>query len=337
MNIKDVAKRAGVSISTVSRVINRSAYVSPEISAVVERVLAETGYRPNALAKELQRNKTNTIGVMLPRIDLGYFAEMFDGIVTVLNQHGYNVMLANTRDDVVEELRYLDLFTEKRVDGILFFGTGENPAYQPAISRLRAPVVLVGQSGAYLGCSSVSLDSFNAAKAMVSYLIAQGHRRIGCLAVEDHDVSVGIRRKQGYLAALEEAGIAFDPSLLAVGTFEYCSGEVGAQTLMNHPGGAPTAIYTITDRLAVAVVGWLQRHGHRVPDDVSVACVDDPEMLSYCYPSITTMRFDYRATGMQAAQVIVDRIEGQTQEVTDVVMPFTLQVRDSTRAVQQGD
>ena len=197
LNIKDVAKRAGVSISTVSRVINRSAYVSPEISAVVERVLAETGYRPNALAKELQRNKTNTIGVMLPRIDLGYFAEMFDGIVTVLNQHGYNVMLANTRDDVAEELRYFDLFTEKRVDGILFFGTGENPAYQPAISRMRTPVVLVGQSGAYLGCSSVSLDSFNAAKAMVSYLIAQGHRRIGCLAVEDHDLFVQVETQQG--------------------------------------------------------------------------------------------------------------------------------------------
>ena len=183
MNIKDVARMAGVSISTVSRVINRSAYVNPEIAQAVEKVIAETGYRPNSLAKELLRNKTNTVGVMLPRIDLGTFAAMFDGIVHALNERGYGVMLANTRDEFAEELRYMDLFYEKRVDGVLFFGTGENHGYLPAIAKLRAPVVVVGQTGAYLGCSSVFLDSFNAAKAMVGHLIALGHRRIGCLAV----------------------------------------------------------------------------------------------------------------------------------------------------------
>ena len=103
MNIKDIARMAGVSISTISRVINKSAYVSPEITERIERILDETGYRPNALAKELLRKKTNTIGVMLPRIDLGTFAAMFDGIVSTLNDRGYNILLANTRDQVGEE------------------------------------------------------------------------------------------------------------------------------------------------------------------------------------------------------------------------------------------
>ena len=335
MNIKDVARMAGVSISTVSRVINRSAYVNPEIAQAVEKIIAETGYRPNSLAKELLRNKTNTIGVMLPRIDLGTFAAMFDGIVHALNERGYGVMLANTRDEFAEELRYMDLFYEKRVDGVLFFGTGENHGYLPAIAKLRAPVVVVGQSGAYLGCSSVFLDSFNAARAMVSHLIGLGHRRIGCLAVPDHDVNVGIERKRGYLAALAEHGIEPDPALLVVGTFEYISGEAGAKALMNCAGGPPTAIFTVTDRLAVAVAGWLQRNGYHVPDDVSVACVDDPALLSYCYPSITTMSFDYRLTGMRAGQLLIDAIEGaQGGLVTEVVMPYTLQSRDSTRALK---
>jgi len=336
VNIKDVARMAGVSISTVSRVINRSAYVKPEIQQVVEKIIAETGYRPNSLAKELLRNKTNTIGVMLPRIDLGTFAAMFDGIVHVLNERGYGVMLANTRDEFAEELRYIDLFYEKRVDGVLFFGTAENPAYLPAITKLRAPVVVVGQSGRYLGCSSVFLDSFNAAKAMVNELIKLGHRRIGCLAVADHDVNVGIERKRGYLAALAENGIDFDPALLVTGTFEYVSGEAGAKVLMSGASGVPTAIFTVTDRLAVAVAGWLQRNGYRVPDDVSVACVDDPALLSFCYPSITTMRFDYRATGMRAAQLLVDGIEGAQPGIVEVVMPYTLQSRDSTRALKSG-
>ena len=333
MNIKDVAKRAGVSISTVSRVINRSAYVSPEISAVVERVLAETGYRPNSLAKELQRNKTNTIGVMLPRIDLGTFAAMFEGIVTVLNANGYNVLLANTHDQLDEELRYLDFFHEKRVDGVLFFVTGNNPNYAEAISKLRMPVVIVGQSGSDFGCPAVRLDNFEAARAMVNYLISLGHQRIGCLAVPDHDVNVGILRKQGYFAALAEHGIEPDPTLVLTGDFEYPSGERGAAALMAHPGGRPTAIYCITDRLAVAVCGWLQRHGLRVPDDVSVACLDDPGLLSYCYPSITTMSFDYQLTGVHAGQMIIDCIDGKAPEPCEIAMPFTLQVRDSTHSI----
>ena len=227
MNIKDVARLSGVSISTVSRVINRSAYVNPDIRRSVEKVLEETGYRPNALARGLLSHRTHTIGVMLPRIDLSTFAAMIDGIAQVLDDQGYGVMLANTRDDLAEELHYLELFNEKRIDGLLFFGTGENASYADAIAKLRAPVVLVGQSGAYLGCPSVRLDNFNAAKAMVNYLIGLGHRRIGCLAVPDHDVGIGIERKRGYLAALAENGIDFDPALLVVGSFEYASGENG--------------------------------------------------------------------------------------------------------------
>lgn len=333
MNIKDVAKMAGVSISTISRVINKSAYVSPEIKERIEKILSETGYRPNSLAKELLRNKTDTIGVMLPRIDLGTFAAMFEGIVTVLNENGYNVLLANTHDQVDEELRYLDFFHEKRVDGVLFFATGNNPQYAEAIAKLRMPVVIVGQSGGDFGCPSVRLDNFEAARAMVNYLISLGHRRIGCLAVPDHDVNIGILRKEGYFAALAENGIESDQSLVVTGDFEYPSGERGAEVLMAHAGGRPTAIYCITDRLAVSVSGWLQRHGFRVPTDVSVACLDDPGLLSYCYPSITTMSFDYQTTGMHAGQMIIDCIDGKSPEPSEIIMPFTTQVRESTRAL----
>ena len=336
MNIKDVARMSGVSISTVSRVINRSAFVSPEIRQTVEKILAETGYRPNALARGLLSNSTQTIGVMLPRIDLSTFAAMFDGIAQLLSDKGYGVMLANTRDDLAEELRYMDLFNEQRIDGMLFFGTGENAAYADALAKLRAPVMLVGQSGAYLGCPSVRLDNFGAARAMVNYLISLGHRRIACLAVPDHDVGIGIERKRGYLAALADNGIEFDPSMLVVGTFEYASGEEGAKTLMRSPGGPPTAIFTITDRLAVAAAGWLLRNGFPVPGEVSVACIDDPELLSFCYPAITAMCFDYRQAGMRAASMLIESIEGgvagSASNPSEVVMPYALTVRESTRA-----
>ena len=335
MNIKDIARMAGVSISTISRVINKSAYVSPEITERIERILDETGYRPNALAKELLRKKTNTIGVMLPRIDLGTFAAMFDGIVSTLNDRGYNILLANTRDQVGEELRYLKLFHEKRVDGVLYFATGMNPQHVQAISTFHKPVVVVGQSGAYLRCPSVRLDSFEASRAMVKYLISLGHRRIGCLAVPDYDVNVGIERKEGYFAALRECDIPVDPSLVVVGDFEFSSGARGTKALIEHPEGPPTAIYCITDRLAVASCAWLQRNAYRVPDDVSVACVDDPALLSYCYPSITTMSFDYQFTGTRAAQMIIDCIDGQQPDPFEIVVPFVMKVRESTGQLHQ--
>lgn len=331
MNIKDVANMAGVSISTISRVINNSAYVSPDVRKRVEAILEETGYRPNSLAKELLKNKTDTIGVILPRIDLGTFAAIFDGISSTLIENGYNILLANTRDFPDEELRYLKLFEEKRVDGILYFATGLDDRHEQTIAKLRMPVVVVGQSGEKVHCPSIYLDSFNAAKEMVSYLASLGHRRIGCLAVPDHDENVGTMRRKGYLAALESCGIERDPNLVVIGDFEYDSGERGARALMENRGGKPTAIFCITDRLAVSTSGWLIRNGYRVPEDVSVACIDDPTVLSYCHPSVTTMSFDYLDMGQKAARMIIDRIDGHGEQDAAIVMPYTLRVRESTR------
>ena len=330
MNIKDIARLSGVSISTISRVINNSANVSPEVKARIEAVLAETGYRPNALAKELQQKKTNSIGVLLPRIDLGTFAAIFDGITGVLNASGYNMLLANTLDREQEELRYLQLFHEKRVDGVLYFATRITEHHVREVARMRLPVVVVGQSGDLLRCPAVRLDNFEAARTMVGHLISLGHRRIGCIGVPDRDINISTLRKEGYRAALRDAGIAVDESLVVIGDFEYPSGEAGAQRLMAGP--QPTAIFCITDRLAIAASGWLMRHGYRVPDDVSVACVDDPAPLAFCHPSITTVGFDYQETGTIAGRLILDAIEGRHPAVVDTVMPFTLTVRDSTAA-----
>lgn len=330
MNIKEVAAMAGVSISTISRVINNSAFVRPEIKERVEKILEETGYRPNALAKELQQNKTNTIGVILPRIDLGTFAVIFDGISAILKDHGYNILLANTQDKIEDELKYIGLMHEKRVDGILYFATSIRLEHKKALSRLRIPVVIVGQSGEYLERPAIFFDSFKASKAMVSYLISLGHTRIGCIAVSNHDFNVGTQRKQGYFAALEEQQIPIDPDLVVTGDFEFISGERGAQKLIAIKDKRPTAIFCITDRLAVSASGYLVRAGFKVPEDISVACIDDPLLLRFCAPSITAMSFDYTKMGTKAGLMIIDRIKNSCHNKDQITMPFTLVARDST-------
>ena len=274
MNIKDVAKMAGVSISTISRVINNSAYVSPDIRERIEKVLADTGYRPNSLAKELLSHKTNTLGVMLPRIDLGTFSAIFDGISAVVTANGYNIILANTYDRKEEELRYLDLFHAKRVDGILYFATGSTTIIKGDLETEDAggDRRTVEYSSNAQRCESTT----SGPRTMVNHLAALGHRRIGCIAVGDHDENIGKLRREGYRAALEDSGISYDPELVVTGDFEYPSGRREPKT----DGGRrkrPTAIYCITDRLAIGAIAWLTTHGYKVPEDISVACVDDPK------------------------------------------------------------
>ncbi|MFW5801022.1 MAG: LacI family DNA-binding transcriptional regulator [Spirochaeta sp.] len=330
--MKELAQLAGVSSSTISRVINNSAYVSPEIRQRVEKIIEETGFRPNSLAKDLLRNKTDTIGVLLPRIDLPTFASVFEGITDVLNQNGYNILLANTRDKQEDELKYFKLFYEKRVDGVIYFATGITENHVNMVRQMSMPLVVFGHSGEELGCSAVRLENHTAAREMVNYLISLGHRRIGCIAVPDHDVDISTHRKLGYIAALKENGIQFDERLMAIGDFEYPNGETGASRLMNlEPAEErPTAIFCITERLAIAAAGWLQRSGYRVPEDISVACIDDPVVLSYTQPTLTTMGFDYHKAGELAGQMIIDSINGTQMEPREVFIPCRFQQRNST-------
>jgi DNA-binding LacI/PurR family transcriptional regulator len=333
MNIKDIAKMAGVSISTVSRVINGTAYVSPETKERVEEILKDTGYRPNSLAKELQQNKTNTIGVILPRIDLGTFANMFSGVMEVLTANNYNILLSNTGGLASEDIRYLNLLNEKRVDGILFFATGFIKEHQEVISKLRMPVAIVGQSGKFVNRQAIFLDSFAAAKAMVNYLISLGHTRIGCIAVDDYDENIGLQRKQGYIAALKEHNIPIDYDLIVIDDFEYDSGKRGAEALLSNKAKIPTAIFCITDRLAVSASAAVLQAGYKIPDDISIACIDDPPLLSFTYPPLTTMSFDYLEMGRRASKMLIDGIDSGVEEKEQVAMPYTLEVRQSTGGI----
>lgn len=321
---------AGVSISTVSRVINNTSYVSDEVRKRVEKVLEETGYQPNSLARELQTNRTNTVGVILPRIDLSYFAAIYDGLSEILRENGINTLLANTRDLFDEEIRSLKIMHEKRVDGIFYFATAITEEHKKLISKLRMPVMIIGQTGDFLKRPAIYLDSFGGAKAMVSYLISLGHRRIACIAVSDHDKNMGTMRRLGYLAALEEHNIKYDPNLMFQGDFEYKSGARAVDAILAMQEEKPTAIFCVTDRLAIATVGALGQNGIQIPKDISVACLDDPVLMKHISPSITTMSYDYILMGKIAGEKLIEYIKNKNTSFEQIVMPYTLEERAST-------
>lgn len=340
MNIKDIAKLSGVSISTVSRVINNSARVRDEVKKRVERVIEETGYRPNSLAKELLNNKTNTIGVILPRIDLWNYSIIVKAISKHLSENGYNMILGNTNDNIDEELKYFKLFQEKRVDGVLYFATGITKEHIKLINKMPYPIIMVSQKNDKLKIPYIANQNYEAAKAITNFLIDNGHKKIAAITVPDYDKEIGKRRKEGYLDSLKENGIKIEENYIYVGDFEYNSGYYGAKHILENSKEKPTAIFAITDKLAIGAINYLAENGYKIPDDISVVGIDNLQISKFCNPSLTTVGFDYYEVGTKASKNLMKLIDEKKYNFSDRdiekyshLVEFSLKIRKSVNSL----
>jgi LacI family sucrose operon transcriptional repressor len=328
--IRDVAKLAKTSVSTVSRVLNNSGYVKAEVRTRIEAVIAETGYVPSSLAKDLQRQQSSLVGVIIPKINSYTSGEMVAGLSSVLNAQRYSVLLASTDNHPQSELDSLKLFREKRVNGVLLLGTELSEAHRLAMAQMPVPVVVIAQDAARHGISSVLQDERAAAAALTRYLLACGHRRIGLLGVHEFDVQVGIERKQGFIDALREAGIEPEPALMVQGGFDFQSAASGVDHILAQ-GEAPSAILAVTDRLAVGAISRLTERGIAVPAAISVAGMGDIDLAAVFQPRITTVRYDYFQTGARAAALLVEAMQGELTVAQKIIMGYQLKIRDSVR------
>ncbi|MCK8817720.1 LacI family transcriptional regulator [Natroniella sulfidigena] len=335
LTIKEIAKLAGVSKSTVSRVINNSEHVSDEARKKVKEVVEKTGYVPSSIAKDLKNNQTDTIGVILPRINTSTFSEAVEGMSKVLYQNGYNLLLANTRLNKEDELEYLRLLKRKRVSGILFFATEITTQHQEVLEKLNIPVIILGQDVSnLLELPSVIQDDFQAAKDIVNYLIAHGHKRIAYIGVTEDDVAVGQLRKNGYQRALAENNLEVKADYFYQGGFDFStdSGYQGMSRIIADSERLPTAVFAVTDRLAIGAMKCLREQGYRVPDDISVVGIGDTEMSSLITPELTTIRYDQFKTGELASGLLLDLIAGQDVTVKSV-MDYSIIERESVKKI----
>ncbi len=335
MKMEDIARLAGVSKATVSRVINNPEQVSPQLVSRVEQVLKETGYAPNLLARELVTKQTHLIGVVVPQIGIDTFAEMIEGITHVLNQNGYNLLLATSRDQPEEELRYFDVFRKKQVDGIIAFPTLLLERHQTFFARSALPLVLVSQLDPGGTVPSVLYDDFNGTRDMVEYLLALGHRRIAYLGVGQHNKVIDQARREGYLAALSRYGVAPEERLMTQGDFSLQYGYRAMQTVWQSAGEKPTAVFAATDRLALAAIQYLREQGCSVPEDVSVAGLDDMDIAATVHPSLTTVHYDYYNSGVQAAELLLLRMRRPQKRPANVMIGYQRKERGSTCAVKK--
>lgn len=331
--IRDVARRSGVSPMTVSRVVTGSARVKPETRQRVEEAVAALGYVPNHLARGLSRRKTGALALIVPDFADPFFTLILRGAEDVARRAGYRVILCNTDGDVEREDAYLEDMAAHRVDGLLIAPVSDRSRNN--LRRLgpqRAPFVLVDRAIPGIEADVVQGDSVDGARQITAHLIALGHTRIAHVT-ESQEVSTARDRLRGYAAALEEAGIPFDPELVAEARTANISGGSDATRSLLTRTDPPSAIFAVNNLAAVGAIRAIREHGLEIPGDIAVVCFDDIELAAMLCPFLTVMAQPAETFGTLAAQLLLDRIGGRAPERRRrVVLPADLIVRESCGA-----
>lgn len=327
MDINEVARLAGVSRATVSRYFNNG-YVSQEKRDAIARVIKKTGYAPSQHAKTLRTGKTNVVATIIPKINSASVSRMVAGMTPVLNEAGYQLLLANTNNDEQREIDFLRLFAEQgQVDGIILRATTFTPGHEEAFAELQLPLVILDQS--IEGQACVYQDDYQASRAVTELALARGERP-AFIGVFDEDVSAGHMRRQGFLDVCAARGIELPEGALQVADFTVDSGYTCAEAILDAYPEVDT-IVCATDAIAYGALTCLREYGRRVPEDVQVTGIGDSELSQIITPTLTTVHHHYKTSGTEAARMLVDLLNGSTSAVRQLKMGFEVVARNSIR------
>lgn len=328
-SIKDIAKLAGVSITTVSRVMNNSKPVSDELRERVNKAIAETQFTPNALARSLVNKKTKLIGVIIPKISNTYFSNLMEGIEEVATLNGYNIIISSSNSDTAKEVEFLNIFKDRQIDGIIFCVTEFTKFHRRFYERSPIPTVFVGQNVEEMAYPSLNIDNEQAAYELVNYVIQEGHKEIAYIRGSKRDKSTGQERYKGFVRAMEQAGLPIHEEWTChTEHHTVVNGYNSAKQIMSE-GKKPTAICASSDLLAAGVINYLQDNGYEVPSDISVTGFDDAEVATLVRPKITTSRQNPFAIGRKAMELVLAQLQQGGEVQVQVIMPHKLVVRDS--------
>ncbi|SDN55698.1 transcriptional regulator, LacI family [Streptomyces sp. cf386] len=329
--LRDVARRAGVSIRTVSNVVNSSVPVSEELRTRVEAALEELDYRPNLVARNLRRGRTGMLALVVPELDVPYFAELAREVITAARAHGYVVMLDQTDGDVARERELLGRESRATMfDGLLLSPLAISEDELRGRTN-RVPVVLLGEHIFNGSFHHVAIDNVAAAREATEHLIGLGRRRIA--AIGDQPYSTGETaqlRTIGYRRALEGAGLPLDESLIVpTPRFHRHLGAEAMTRLLALPE-PPDAVFCYNDLLAIGAMHALTRAGVRVPEDIAVIGIDGIQEGEYSSPTLTTIAPDKARIAETAVSTLVGIIAGTASPPADAKAPHRLLVRGST-------
>ncbi len=327
-NIRAVAKKAGVSVATVSRAMQKPDVVSEKTRKKVEEAAQEVGYKPNMMAQVFRSKKTYSILVLVPDMSNPFFARVISGIQKAARARGYNVVLGNTLNNPKTERELAQLLLTSQTDGIIQLSARYPLDDREKKSGRHLPIVNCCECVDDDSMPTIQLDNKEAAKAIVNYLVGLGHRRVGVIAGPANS-PLTRDRMAGYREALESQGLSYDDSLVVEGDYSLEAGEKGVSLLLAGDK-QPTAVFCFNDEMAFGAMRGIKQAGYKVPADISVAGFDDLPFSKYMEPALTSVRQPSEEFGPAAVSQLFKMIDGQEIARRNQLMPFELAIRAST-------
>lgn len=330
--MKQVAERAGVSISTVSHVINNTRVVSDDVRRRVLGIIDEMRYIPSAVARSLKNDKTHTIGVLVPNSSNPYFAELIRWIEDAAFELGYNIILCNAHGGAQKQTAYLRLLMEKRIDGLVLVASGADDEQDLLVRHEAVPIVQLERALPGLDADLILAGQEEGGHAATRHLIELGHRDIACVA-GPADLPRTRERVGGFLHAMTEAGLTVPPGRIVHEEFTSAGGHAAFTRLLADPR-PPTAVFVTSDLMALGGLCAAGVAGVRVPAQLSVVGYDDIAGAGYALPPLTTVAPPKRAMASLAIARLIERIRSGCVPLRSMALPSTLVVRASTAPLQ---
>lgn len=332
MNIKQIAKAGGVSVATVSRVLNHPENVAPKTREKILKIIEEEDYKPNWFAQGLNFNRTKTIGLVIPHILNSMYMEIAKGVEDVAQQKEYITFMCNVEKDIDLEKNYIQQLLTRRVDGIILMFSSLDRDFIKSVEAQGVPVVMIGEDKGAEGFNAVKVDCGMGAEKIVTQLIENGHKTIGILYGNDPETET-LDMLEAYKQVLKEHNIEIKDTYIKQVDNNIEGGYLGAKKMMAE--GAPEAIFTTSDDIAYGAMDAIKDNNMKVPDDIAVAGFGNTRMSNLVEPKLTTVELPFHKMGVYGARLLFDLIEeGKDGEKTEakprqIVLQTKLKIRKS--------
>jgi LacI family transcriptional regulator len=326
--ISEVARRAGVSAATVSRVLNGRTDVSRDLAGRVHTAVQELGYRPNGVARNLRRQATMVWGLIISDIGNPFFTSVVRGVEDAAHAAGYSLVLCNSDDELAKEQRYIDIALAEQLAGVIISPASEPATDLSALVERAIPVVAVDRRVGRLDVDTVLVDNLSGARLATEHLMDSGCARIACITGPTQTTTAA-ERLQGFRQAHDTAGRDVDPDLVVLENFKEDGGYHGAQRLLDSPT-APDGLFVANNLMTVGALEALMDAGVQIPADMLLVGFDDIPWARLTRPRLTTVNQPMYDMGREAGRLLTARIAGDTSLPRTVVLPPNLQIRDSS-------
>lgn len=329
VSIKDVAREAGVSIATVSRVINNVNVVSSNTKKRVDDAIEKLGYSPNIVAQSLKTQRSRSIGILIPDISSQVYPEIVRGAEDVAQMYDYSIILCNSDFDVDKEKKYIKVMKEKMVDGLLYMSSSLDPEILDYIKLLQLKTILVETSEEDKALPSVTIDNRRASFDAVNYLLDKGNNKIAYVGIKKDKRNAWARRFDGYEDALKERGIEVDPDLTYYGDLKAQTGYKGINAILEKT--KVDAVFCGSDEIAMGVINGLRDNGLRCPEDVDVMGFNDIIEAAIFYPKITSISQPLYDMGSVSMRMLVKMLKNEPLDENHFTLGYQLIERDSVK------